>query len=74
MGLYQSPFDADNSEFYLPLLDLKKAPQIAKELTALFEEKRREELEKFTIFISMMDYKDANAESVIDEYLKSFKP
>lgn len=45
MGLKQSPFDAENSEFYLPLLDLTKAPAIAAEINAAFEEKMRSAFE-----------------------------
>jgi hypothetical protein len=34
------------------------------------KEKLREELVRFTIFISKMDYKDAAAERVINDYLE----
>ena len=31
-GLKSSPFDADNSEYHLPALDLKVAPEMTKEI------------------------------------------
>lgn len=37
MGLRQSPTDAENSEFYRPLIDLTIAPELTKEITTLIE-------------------------------------
>ena len=34
MGLRQSPTDAENSEFYRPMIDLNIAPKLAKEIAA----------------------------------------
>ena len=38
MGLKQSPFDAENSEFYMPLLELTKAPKLAKDIETLINQ------------------------------------
>jgi hypothetical protein len=38
MGLRQSPTDAENSEFYRPLIDLTKAPALATEINTLTKE------------------------------------
>ena len=35
MGLKQSPFDAENSEFYRPMIDLTIAPRVTDEIMAL---------------------------------------
>lgn len=38
MGLRQSPTDAENSEFYRPMIDLDIAPKLAKEITSHIRE------------------------------------
>ena len=35
MGLKQSPFDAENSEFYLPMIDLTITPKLADAIMAI---------------------------------------
>ena len=39
-GTHQSPYDANNSEYWLPHLNLKVAPEIYKELTRGTEDRQ----------------------------------
>ena len=72
MGLKQSPFDADNSEFYAPMIGLNLSKQMAEEIEQYASTKAEEVAIEFYGYMVSAPDEDINDKTIYEVFKEWF--